>query len=150
MIQSRDDLIMEMAEEYELNHMEENDDDDDEGNAVAPLAPVPAAMLENSTTWKRMMTMMMKETPSHPVEMVPKQEATVAHEIILADAEPEPQQPRLFNMIMSDYEESPSRMENGPHELDNLDDLYDLDDDPNKGRSDMDEWFPEDGSNDRV
>jgi hypothetical protein len=53
-------------------------------------------------------------------------------------------------MIMSDYEESPSRMENGPHELDNLDDLYDLDDDPNKGRSDMDEWFPEDGSNDRV
>jgi predicted nuclease with TOPRIM domain len=46
MIQSRDDLIMEMAEEYELNHMEENDDDDDEGNAVAPPAPVPAAMLE--------------------------------------------------------------------------------------------------------
>jgi hypothetical protein len=82
--------------------------------------------------------------------MVPKQEAIVAHEIILADAEPEPQQPRLFNMIMSDYEESPSRMENGPHELDNLDDLYDLDDDPNEGRSDMDEWFPEDGSNDRV
>jgi predicted nuclease with TOPRIM domain len=46
MIQSRDDLIMEMAEEYELNHMEENDDDDDEGNAVAPPALVPAAMLE--------------------------------------------------------------------------------------------------------
>jgi hypothetical protein len=32
---------------------------------------------------------------------------------------------------------------------DDLDDLYDLDDDPNEGRSDMDEWFPEDGSNDR-
>jgi predicted nuclease with TOPRIM domain len=49
MIQSRDDLIMEMAEEYELNHMEENDDDDDdddEGNVVTPPAPVPAAMLE--------------------------------------------------------------------------------------------------------
>jgi hypothetical protein len=40
-------------------------------------------------------------------------------------------------------------MENGPHELDDLDDLYDLDDDPNEGHSDMDEWFPEDGSNDR-
>jgi SMC interacting uncharacterized protein involved in chromosome segregation len=49
MIQYRDDLIMEMAEEYELKHMEENDDDDDdddEGNVVAPPAPVPAAMLE--------------------------------------------------------------------------------------------------------
>jgi hypothetical protein len=32
--------------------------------------------------------------------------------------------------------------------IDNLDDLYDLDDNPNEGRSDMDEWFPEDGSND--
>jgi hypothetical protein len=34
-------------------------------------------------------------------------------------------------------------MENGPQELD------DLDDDPNEGRSDMDEWFPKDGSNGR-
>jgi hypothetical protein len=39
MIQSRNELIMEMAEEYGLNRMGENDeddDDDDEGNAVAP------------------------------------------------------------------------------------------------------------------
>jgi hypothetical protein len=52
-------------------------------------------------------------------------------------------------MVMRDYEEILPRMENGPHELDDLDDLYDLDDDTNEGRSDMDEWFPEDGSNDR-
>jgi hypothetical protein len=37
---------------------------------------------------------------------------------------------------MRDYEETLPRM---------MDDL----DDPNEGRSDMDEWFPEDGSNDR-
>jgi hypothetical protein len=80
--------------------------------------------------------------------MVPKQEALVAHEMILADAEPELPQPRLFNMIMRDYEESPPKMENGPHELDDLDGLYDLDDDTNEGRSDMDEWYPKDGSND--
>jgi hypothetical protein len=30
-----------------------------------------------------------------------------------------------------------------------MDDLDDLDDDPNEGRSDMDEWFPEDGSSDQ-
>jgi hypothetical protein len=43
MIQSRDGLIMEMAKEYGLNRMGENDvnddkdeDDDDEGNTIAP------------------------------------------------------------------------------------------------------------------
>jgi hypothetical protein len=41
---------------------------------------------------------------------------------------------------MRDYEEHLLRME---------DDFVDLDDDPNEGCSDMDEWFPEDGSNDR-
>jgi hypothetical protein len=99
MIQSRDELILEMAEEYELNHMGENDDDedgndDDDWNTIAPPAPVPAALPE---------------------------------EII----------------------EEEDRMENGPQELDNLDDLCDLDEDPIEGRSDMDEWFPQGGSNDR-
>jgi hypothetical protein len=99
MVQSRDELIMKMAKEYGLNHMEENDDDEDEddddkGNAVAPPTPAPTAV---------------------PEEIV--------------------------------EEEAP--VENGPQELDNLDNLDDLDDDPNKGRFDMDEWFPQDGSNDR-
>jgi hypothetical protein len=98
MIQSRDELILEKAEEYGLNRMGEKDDDedgndDDEGNAVAPPAPAPAAVPE---------------------------------EII--------------------EEEDP--VENGPQELDGLDDLGDLDEDPNEGRSDVDEWFPQDGSND--
>jgi vacuolar-type H+-ATPase subunit I/STV1 len=47
MIQSCDELIMEIAEEYGLNRMGENndsedEDDDDEGNAVAPPALAPA------------------------------------------------------------------------------------------------------------
>jgi hypothetical protein len=51
MIQSCDELILEMTEEYWLNHMGENDDDededdDDEGNAIAPLASVPAVVPE--------------------------------------------------------------------------------------------------------
>jgi hypothetical protein len=40
MIESRDELIMEMAKEYGLNRMGENDndeDDDDEGNVALPL-----------------------------------------------------------------------------------------------------------------
>jgi chromosome segregation ATPase len=51
MIQSHDELILEMDEEYGFNHMGENDNDedqndDDEGNTVAPLAPTPAAVPE--------------------------------------------------------------------------------------------------------
>jgi hypothetical protein len=63
----------------------------------------------------------------------------VAHEVILADAEPELSQPRLYRTLMRDYKESPSRM------MDDLDDL----EDPTKASSNMDEWFPEDGSYDR-
>jgi hypothetical protein len=44
-------------------------------------------------------------------------------------------------------EEDP--MENGPQELDDLDDLDDLDEDRNEGLSKVDEWFPQDGSNNR-
>jgi hypothetical protein len=114
---------MEMAKEYRLNRMRENNDDEDdnnEANAATPPALVP------------------------PVEMVPEQEAPMAHEVILADAEPKLLQPHLLNMIMRDYEESPPRLENGPHELDDLDDL----DDSTEADYDVDEWFPEDGSND--
>jgi hypothetical protein len=51
MIQSCDELVMEMAEEYGLNHMGENDDDededdDDEGNAAPHPIPVPATVPE--------------------------------------------------------------------------------------------------------
>jgi hypothetical protein len=97
MIQSRDELIIAMVEEYWLNRIgenndEEDDDDDDEGNVAAPPAPAPAAVPEEIIEEEAL------------VEMVPKQEASVVHEVILADAEPEPPQPRLFNMIRRDYE----------------------------------------------
>jgi hypothetical protein len=59
MIQSHDELIMEMAEEYGLNRMGENDDDKDEdgeGNAVAPPARVPATVpeeiIEEEAPWR--------------------------------------------------------------------------------------------------
>jgi hypothetical protein len=48
-------------------------------------------------------------------------------------------------MIMRDYEESPLKMVNGLHELYDLDDLDDL----TEADDDVDEWFLEDGSNDR-
>jgi hypothetical protein len=99
MIQSRDELILEIAEQYGLNQMGENDDDeddddDDERNAIAPPALAPTVM---------------------PEEIV--------------------------------EEEDP--VEDGPQELDDLDDFCDQDEDPNEGCSNAEEWFPQDGSNDR-
>jgi hypothetical protein len=62
--------------------------------------------------------------------------------VILADADPELLQPCLFSMIMRDYEERQLRMANDPYKMDDLDD-------PTEADYDVDEWFPEDGSNDR-
>jgi hypothetical protein len=50
MIQSRDELILEMAEEYGLNHKGENDDD--EGNTVAPQHRRPLSCLRRSSKKK--------------------------------------------------------------------------------------------------
>jgi hypothetical protein len=61
MIQYRDEMIMEMAEEHGLNCMGENDndedeDDDDEGSTVAPPASAPAAVpksiVEEEAPWR--------------------------------------------------------------------------------------------------
>jgi hypothetical protein len=109
---------------------EEDEDADDGGNVAAPPAPALLAVAAPKE-------IVMEEDP---VEMVLEQEAPMAHEVILADDEPELLQPHLYHTHMRDYEESPPRM---------MDDLDDLNDDPNEDRSDMDECFPEDGSNDR-
>jgi hypothetical protein len=110
----------------------EDEDDDEDGNGrgdSTPLAHVPPVAVAPEEVIEK----------EDPIEMVPEQEAPMVHEVILADAEHELLQPHLYHMLMRDYEESPSRM------MDDLDDL----DDPTKARSDIDEWFPEDGSNDR-
>jgi hypothetical protein len=143
MVESHDELITEIAKEIGLHRMGkdvEDEDDDEDGNdgadasappiaVVPPPAPVPPVAASPDEVVEE----------KDPVEMVPEQEALVAHAVILADAEPELPQPRLYHMLMRDYEESPSRM------MDDLDDLEDL----TEASSDMDEWFPKDGSNDQ-
>jgi hypothetical protein len=127
MVESHDELLMEMAREMGLDRMGEDDEEEEEdvndgGDAIAPLAAVPEEINEEG-----------------PVEAIPEQEAPMSHEVILADVEPKMPQVRLYHALMRDYEEHLLRME---------DDFDDLDNDSNEGRSDMDEWFPEDGSND--
>jgi hypothetical protein len=112
---------------------EEDEDADDGGDAAAPPAATPPPPTPPATALEEV-------NDDGPVEMIAEREAPVPHEIILADAEPEMPQLRLYHALMRDYEEHPLKME---------DDFDNLDDNLNEGRSDMDEWFPEDGSNDR-
>jgi hypothetical protein len=126
MADSRDELITEITKEIGLDRMGEDAEDDEEdedgndgGDAAAPPSPTPlvAAAPEEVI-----------EEEDH-VEMIPEQDATVAYEVILVDAELELPQPRLYRMLMRDYKESPPRM------MDDLDDLEDL----TEASSDMDE-----------
>jgi hypothetical protein len=62
--------------------------------------------------------------------VIPEQEAPMAHEVVLADSEPEVPQLRLYHALLKDYEENPLRLEDG---------VDDLDDDLREDHSDMDE-----------
>jgi hypothetical protein len=66
----------------------------------------------------------------HPMEAIPEQELLMPHEVVMAEAEPEIPQFRLYRALMRDYEENLLRLE---------DDFDDLDNYPNGGRFDVDE-----------
>jgi hypothetical protein len=84
MVESHDELIMEITKETVLDRMgedvedEEEDEDADDGvDATAPPVPVPlAAALEEIVE------------EEGPMEMVPEQEAPMVHEVILEDVKP--------------------------------------------------------------
>jgi hypothetical protein len=140
MVESCDELLMEIARETGLDRIGEDEDDeeeeedaDDGEDATIPLAAKPSPPAPPTAAPEEI-------DDEGPVEMNPEQEAPVPHEVILADAEPEMPQLCLYHALMKDYEENPLRME---------DDFDDLDNDPNEGHSDVDEWFPKDGCNDK-
>jgi hypothetical protein len=55
----------------------------------------------------------------------------------------------VLHAVPKEIVEEEDPVENVPHELDDLADLDDLDEDPNEGCSDVEEWVLQDGSNDR-
>jgi hypothetical protein len=140
MVESRNELLMEIAREMGLDRMGEGEDEekeeedtDDEGDAATPPATAPPPLAPPAAVPEEI------DEEGH-VEPIPEEEAPMPHEVVLADAEFEVSQLRLYHALLRDYEENPLRLE---------DDFDDLEDDPNEGCSDMDEWFPDDGSNDR-
>jgi hypothetical protein len=127
MVESHDELLLEIARETGLDRMgededeeeEEEEEDVDDGEDVAtPPPPVPPAAVPEEADEEGL------------VEAIPEQEASMPHKVVLADAEPEVPQLCLYHALLRDYEENPLRLE---------DDFDDLDDDLEEGCSDMDE-----------
>jgi hypothetical protein len=130
MVESRDELLMEIAREMGLDCMGEGEDDaeeeedaNNEGDAAAPLAAAPPPPTPPAVMPKEI-------SEEVPVEAIPEQEAPMMHEVVLADVEPMMPQLRLYHALMRDYEENLLRLE------DDFDELYD---DLNEDRSDTDE-----------
>jgi hypothetical protein len=126
MVESRDELLMEITRETGLDRMgedEEEEDADDGGDVAAPPATAPPPLAPP--------TAMPEEINEEgPMEAVPEQEVPMPHEVVMAEAEPEIPQLRLYRALMRDYEENPLRLE---------DDFDDLDDYPSGDRFDVDE-----------
>jgi hypothetical protein len=130
MVESCDELLMEIARETGLDRIGEDEDDeeeeedaDDGEDATIPLAAKPSPPAPPTAAPEEI-------DDEGPVEMNPEQEAPVPHEVILADAELEMTQLCLYHALMKDYEENLLRIK---------DDFDDLDDDPNEGRCNMDD-----------
>jgi hypothetical protein len=88
MVESRDELLMEITRETRLDHMGEDAMDeeedrvaDDGGDAATPPAATPPPPAPPTATPEEI-------NDDDPVEMIPEQEAPLPHEVILADAEP--------------------------------------------------------------
>jgi hypothetical protein len=128
MVESRDELLMEIARETGRDHMgeddeEEEEDADDGGDAAAPPATAPSPPAPPAVVPEEI-------NEEGSMEAIPEQEGPMPHEVIMAEAKPEIPQLRLYRALMRDYEENPLRLE---------DDFDDLDDYPSGGRFDVDE-----------
>jgi hypothetical protein len=128
MVESRDELLMEIARETGLDRMgededEEEEDTDDEGDAIAPPAAAPPPLAPPAVVPEEI-------NEGGPMEAIPEHKDLMPHKVTTTEAESEIPQLRLYHALMRDYEENPLRLE---------DDFDDLDDYPDGGRSNVDE-----------
>jgi hypothetical protein len=116
MVESRDELLMEIARETGLDRMDEGEggeeeETDDEGDVAAPpvaalppLAP-PAVIPEEIHE-------------EGPMEAIPEQEDLKSHEVAMTELESETSQHHLYHALMRDYEEDSHRLEDDFDDLD--------------------------------
>jgi hypothetical protein len=88
MVESHDELLIEIARETGLDHMGEKEDDEEEeedadngGDATAPPAATTAPPMPPATVPEEI-------DEEGPVEVIPEQEASMSHEVIPTNVEP--------------------------------------------------------------
>jgi hypothetical protein len=116
MVESRDELLMEIAREMGLDHVDEaeggeEEETDNEGDvatppAAAPPPPVPPAVVPEEIH------------EEGPMEAIPEQEDLKPHEVATTEVESETPQRHLYHALMRDYEEDPHRLEDDFDDLD--------------------------------
>jgi hypothetical protein len=118
MVESRDELLMEIARETGLDRMgedeeEEEEDADEGGDAAAPPAAAPPPLAPPVAVPEEI-------NEEGPIEAIPEQKVPMPHEV-MAEAEPEIPQLHLYRALMREYEENPLRLED---DFDDLDDYF--------------------------
>jgi hypothetical protein len=115
MVESSDELLMEIARETGLDCMgkdDEEEDANDGGDATAPLAAASPPLAPPAAVSEEIYE-------EGPMEAILGQEVPLLHEVVMAEAEPEIPQLHLYRTLMRDYEENPLRLED---DFDDLDD----------------------------
>jgi hypothetical protein len=116
MVESHDELLMEIAREMGLDCMGEDEDDEEDtdkrGNAVAPPAAAPPPPVPPFAA-------PVEIDEDGPMEVIVEQEAPMPHEDDPTDAELVVPQLRLYHALMREYEENLLRLED---DFDDLDD----------------------------
>jgi hypothetical protein len=116
MVESRDELLMEIAREMGLDRMDEgkggeeeemdNKGDDAAPPAAAPPPPAPPAVVPEEIH------------EEGPTEAISEQKDLMPHEVATAEVKSETPQHHLYHALMRDYEEDPLRLEDDFDDLD--------------------------------
>jgi hypothetical protein len=122
MVESRDELLMEIARETRLDRMDEGEggeeeETDNEGDVAAPPAAAPPPPSPPAVVPEEI-------HEEDPMEAIPEQEDLMPHEVATAEVESETPQHHLYHALMRDYKEDPLRLED---DFDDLDDCLDGD-----------------------
>jgi hypothetical protein len=116
MVESRDELLMEITGETGLDCMDEDEEGeeeetDDKGDVAAPPAaapppPAPPAVVPEEIH------------EEGPMEAILEQADLMPHEVAMTEVESETPQHHLYHALMRDYEEDPLRLEGDFDDLD--------------------------------
>jgi hypothetical protein len=116
MVESRNELLMEIATETGLDRMDEGEggeeeETDDEGDVAAPPAAAPPPPTPPNVVPEEI-------HEEGPMEAIPEQEDLKPHEVTMTEVKSETPHHHLYHALMRDYEEDPLRLEDDFDDLD--------------------------------